>query len=114
VKPTIESNGSALPAGPLLSIVGLRTPPRLIALWRLAVGEEGVSHYLRRLPPGGVVIGPEVGAVARAAWFASASAWVAAHDAARGQALYPHIEGVGGRYVLICLAPRHVIVSGSL
>ena len=36
-------------------------------LWDLAVGEEGVGHYLRYLPPGGIVIGAEVWQVSGAA-----------------------------------------------
>ena len=49
-------------------------------LAHLAVGEEGVSHYLARLSPGGVGAWSEVRQVVRSAWLSCASAWVAVDD----------------------------------
>ena len=83
---------------------------RIRARGRLAVGEEGVAHYLRHLPPCSVVVRTEVGQVARAARLVCRAAWIAAYITPACQALHPGVEAVGGGDVLEEL-PRRVVVE---
>src|SRR5688572_20570909 len=70
----------------------------------LAPRIEGNSHYLRYLPPRGVVVWAEVGPVIRQhARLARPSALVATHSSAQSQALYPYVERPGRRNILVRL-----------
>src|SRR4051812_49295809 len=67
----------------------------LVSGWRLAVGEESVSHNLARLSTRRVVVGPEVWSVLRSdawlTWYAPAQ--VPSHYSSRYKTLYVVVEG---------------------
>src|SRR5690349_14256308 len=88
-------------------------PPH--ALGCLAVREESIGYDLARLPPGSVVVRPEVWQIVRRYTRLSRStAGVPCHDPSRHQLVGVGVEGRAWWYVLELLAHRWVVVVGSI
>ena|SRR5687768_7841878 len=76
-----------------------------------AVREEGIGGDLGDLPPGGVVLPPEVWPVLYVAWLVRSTARVTRHHAPIGQTLHPLVEGAARRYVGEELPYRRLVIT---